>query len=76
MACMREVKEELGLSISFNDLTFTGVIKDEMHMPSFIDREFCPVYLYLNQEEQMNVHLQKEEVAGLYRARLIDAGSF
>lgn len=42
-------------------------------MPSFIDREFCHVYLYMNQVEHMEVHLQKEEVAGLYRAKLLDA---
>ncbi|PCK22852.1 hydrolase [Bacillus pumilus] len=70
---IREVEEELGLSILFEDLTFAGVIQDEILMPSFMDREFCHVYLYLNQEEHMNVHLQKEEVAGLYRTRFIDA---
>lgn len=42
-------------------------------MPSFTDREFCHVYLYMDQKEHMDVHLQKEEVAGLYRARLMDA---
>ncbi|MEB2272368.1 NUDIX domain-containing protein [Bacillus safensis] len=70
---LREVEEELGLSIIFEDLTFAGVIQDEIHMPSFIDREFCHVYLYMNQEEHMEIHLQKEEVAGLYRAKLLDA---
>lgn len=70
---LREVEEELGLSIPFEDLTFAGVIQDEIHMPSFIDREFCHVYLYMNQEKHMEVHLQKEEVAGLYRANLLDA---
>ncbi|MGX9293057.1 NUDIX hydrolase [Bacillus sp. A015] len=70
---IREVEEELGLSIPFEDLTFAGVIQDEIHMPSFIDREFCHVYLYVNQGEPINVQLQKEEVAGLYRTRFIDA---
>ena len=70
---IREVEEELGLSISFENLTFAGVIKDEIHLPSFTDREFCHVYLYMDQKEHMDVHLQKEEVAGLYRARLMDA---
>ncbi|MBB6601771.1 hypothetical protein HW432_05690 [Bacillus pumilus] len=31
------------------------------------------VYLYVHPEEQMNIQLQKEEVAGLYRAKLMDA---
>ncbi|MFK4008614.1 NUDIX hydrolase [Bacillus safensis] len=70
---LREVEEELGLSILFEDLTYTGIIKDEIHLPSFIDREFCHVYLYMNEEKHMEVHLQKEEVAGLYRAKLLDA---
>ena len=70
---IREVEEELGLSISFENLTFAGVIQDEIHMPSFTDREFCHVYLYMDQEEHMDIHLQKEEVAGLYRAKLMDA---
>ncbi|MEH3001953.1 NUDIX hydrolase [Bacillus pumilus] len=70
---MREVEEELGLSIPFEDLNFAGVIQDEIHLPNFIDREFSHVYLYIHQEEEMNVQLQKEEVAGLYRAKLMDA---
>lgn len=70
---LREIEEELGLSIPFEDLTFAGVIQDEIHMPPFIDREFCHVYLYMYQEKHMEVYLQKEEVAGLYRAKLLDA---
>ncbi|QGX66975.1 hydrolase [Bacillus sp. ms-22] len=70
---MREVEEELGLSIPFKEVTYTGIIQDEIHLPSFIDREFCHVYLYMEQKEHMDVHLQKEEVAGLYRAKLMDA---
>ncbi|GLF91607.1 putative Nudix hydrolase [Bacillus safensis] len=70
---LREVEEELGLSIPFMNLTYTGIIQDEIHLPSFIDREFCHVYLFMNQEEHMEVHLQIEEVAGLYRAKWLDA---
>ena len=70
---LREIEEELGLSIPFKDLTYTGIIQDEIHLPSFIDREFCHVYLYMDQKEHMEVQLQKEEVAGLYRAKLLDA---
>ncbi|MDR0125944.1 MULTISPECIES: NUDIX hydrolase [Bacillus] len=70
---LREIEEELGLSIPFKDLTYTGLIQDEIHLPPFIDREFCHVYLYMDQTEHMEVHLQKEEVAGLYRAKLLDA---
>ncbi|MBD3860638.1 NUDIX domain-containing protein [Bacillus sp. 28A-2] len=70
---IREVEEELGLSLPFEVLTFAGVIQDEIHMPAFIDREYCHVYLYVHQEEQMNVQLQKEEVAGLYRTKCLDA---
>ncbi|MDG4730028.1 NUDIX domain-containing protein [Bacillus pumilus] len=70
---VREVEEELGLTVPFEDLAFAGVIQDEIHLPDFTDREFCHVYLYVHQEEQMNIQLQKEEVAGLYRAKLMDA---
>ncbi|EDW21844.1 NUDIX domain-containing protein [Bacillus pumilus] len=70
---VREVEEELGLTVPFEDLAFAGVIQDEIHLPSFTDRECCHVYLYVHQEEQMNIQLQKEEVAGVYRAKLMDA---
>ncbi|MGG1962205.1 NUDIX domain-containing protein [Bacillus pumilus] len=70
---VREVEEELGLTVPFEDLAFAGVIQDEIHLPNFTDREFCHVYLYVHPEEQMNIQLQKEEVAGLYRAKLMDA---
>ncbi|OLP64769.1 hypothetical protein BACPU_23590 [Bacillus pumilus] len=70
---VREIEEELGFSIPFQDLSFAGIIQDEIHTPQLIDREFCHVYLYVSQETHLNVHLQKEEVAGLYRTKVQDA---
>lgn len=43
---VREIKEELGISLSLNDLIYVGKIADEITIDDFIDREFCHVFIY------------------------------
>lgn len=66
---VREVQEELGLAIAFEDLVPLGVIKDQIHQEGFIDNEHCHNFLYLAKENSdLRFELQKEEVAGMVSA--------
>jgi isopentenyldiphosphate isomerase len=66
---VREVKEELGIAVSFEDLIPLGVLKDQIHMDGFLDNERCHVFLYKAEENVETMYmLQKEEVAGMVAA--------
>ena len=43
---VREIKEELGISLNLNDLIYAGKIADEIIIGDFIDREWCHVFIY------------------------------
>ncbi|WP_303983369.1 hypothetical protein [Niallia circulans] len=64
----REIKEELGMDVSMEDLELIGVIKDCIITENFIDKEFGNVYMYRVNEEPV-YKLQKEEVSGIVRTK-------
>ncbi|CAM3908468.1 NUDIX hydrolase [Alkalicoccus chagannorensis] len=68
---LREVKEEIGLSLRFKDLVYLGVQQDEYQEGAFIDREFCHVHLYLYQGETYDVDPQ--ETTGVWSMDLQEA---
>ncbi len=64
---IRELKEELGLDVSFNELHSCGVfLKDNTINETLIDREFCHVFLYECHKEVSEYEFQVSEVSGLY----------
>ncbi|KLV28491.1 hydrolase [Niallia circulans] len=65
---IREIKEELGMDVSMEDLELIGVIKDCIITENFIDKEFGNVYMYRVNEEPV-YKLQKEEVSGIVRTK-------
>ncbi|MEY8343325.1 NUDIX hydrolase [Niallia circulans] len=65
---IREIKEELGMDVSMEDLELIGVIKDCIITENFIDKEFGNVYMYRVNEELV-YKLQKEEVSGIVRTK-------
>ncbi|WP_246017643.1 NUDIX hydrolase [Mesobacillus subterraneus] len=64
---LREVEEELGITLAFDEVIPLGLIKDELVSPAFIDRELCHVYLYDRQVPLEAFKLQREEVAGIFK---------
>lgn len=70
---VRELKEELGLSVRFEQLTPLGVICDEIKLPGFTDRERAFVFLHEEPVVMDACRLQREEVAGLAK---MEFGSF
>jgi isopentenyldiphosphate isomerase len=65
---IREVQEELGINVSFNELVSLGVIKDCIVQDHFIDKEICHVFLYQNNHSMDEYNLKKEEVSGIVKA--------
>lgn len=70
---IRELEEELGLSVPFEKLISCGIFpKEERISEKLIDREFCHVFFYPCDQPLTDYRLQEEEVTGLYRVRLAD----
>nr|WP_241970767.1 NUDIX domain-containing protein [Brevibacillus sp. Leaf182] len=63
---VRELEEELGLSVSFEELDRIGVIRDVMVAPSIMDKEMCHTFLYECDQPLREYRVQEEEVTGLF----------
>lgn len=64
-AMIREIKEELGLSVTHSQLTPTGVTKYNHHWPSYrkVSRSFIYRYLVRVENEHIEIVTQPSEVA-------------
>ncbi|GHO46581.1 putative Nudix hydrolase [Ktedonospora formicarum] len=60
---IREITEELGVVVNYDDLLPVDIIPVSFEMEGFIDREFCHIYLYHYQAPIPGFVLQEEEVA-------------
>lgn len=63
---VREIEEELGIHVQFEELVSLGIIKDQLVVNDFIDNECCHVFLYKTMQNLDGAYrFQKEEVAGM-----------
>ena len=62
---VREIKEEIGINISFQELIPLGIIEYSVKKENFIDKELANVYMYKSKESFDDFILQEEEVAGI-----------
>jgi isopentenyldiphosphate isomerase len=62
---IREIQEELGITVDFDDLVPLGQHIGVAHYGDLIDRQFCDVFLLVHYDDIRNYHYQKEELAGL-----------
>ena len=70
---VREVEEELGLVVAFDDLIPLGTRKVEREIPGIgFDREFQDAFLLVRNLALEVIELQREEVAAIVRLRLED----
>lgn len=63
---VRELEEELGLSVRFEDLDKIGVISDVMISPTIQDKELCHTFLYECAKPLRAYRVQEDEVTGLF----------
>lgn len=68
----REIIEEIGIEVSFGELTPLGVIDYCMKIEDFIDKELAQVFLYKYNKSFDDFIFQKEEVAGMVKIKFTD----
>jgi isopentenyldiphosphate isomerase len=69
---LREVEEELGLTVLADELIPMGTRRAELEISAGLDREFQDVFLLVRPLSSEDLQLQEEEVAALVRLRLDD----
>jgi isopentenyldiphosphate isomerase len=62
---IREVQEELGIQVSFDDLIPLGVRIGMARYNGLIDHEFADAFLLIHNQDITTYQYQKEEVSGL-----------
>src|SRR6266700_2137100 len=67
---LREVEEEIGVTLTFEHLVKVGVLREAMVEEGLINREMCHVYLYRCALDLDDFVLQEEEVSGLVQVEL------
>ncbi|MBY0052725.1 NUDIX hydrolase [Brevibacillus agri] len=67
---VRELQEEIGLTVSFEQLREIGVIADVMTSPGIVDKELCHVFALACDQPLHEYRLQAEEVTGLFWVKL------
>ena len=67
---IREVKEELGIDVVFEELYSLGVLKYSVTTADLIDNELAHVFIYDCSLEWDQFTLQAEEVSGIVRAEI------
>jgi isopentenyldiphosphate isomerase len=70
---IRELEEELGISVSSNALHYIGVIKSNIEGQGFIDRELQHVHKLEHNQPLEEFCLQEDEVIGLYKIEFEEA---
>lgn len=69
---IREIKEEIGIDVSINELESLGVINYCVVKENFIDKEIAYVFLYRYNNTFEEFTLQKEEVSGMLKTEFDD----
>ena len=76
-SAVREVKEQLGLDITPEDLRFAGTFrikfKGEFHDEPFLDNEVAFMYVYFGDVDVKNIVVQPEEVESIEWVGIYDA---
>ncbi|KHF40504.1 NUDIX hydrolase [Halalkalibacter okhensis] len=69
---VREIKEEIGIDVTFNELIKLGVIDYCVVQEGFIDKELANVFLHKSENSFDNFTLQAEEVSGIVKVKFND----
>jgi isopentenyldiphosphate isomerase len=69
---LREIEEELGLTVTPDELAPLGTRRSELQISAGLDREFQEVFLLVRALSPKDLRLQEEEVAAVARLPLDD----
>jgi isopentenyldiphosphate isomerase len=70
---VRELEEELGLSVPYERLHPIGMVRDVSVEPGIVDKELCHVYAYECNQPLERYRIQQEELTGLFWVELEEA---
>lgn len=65
---LRELEEEIGIAVTFDELLSLGLLKYCVTKENFIDNELAHAFLYRTEHSLEQFKLQEEEVSGIARA--------
>lgn len=69
---IREIKEEIGIDVSYDELEALGTLMYSVEREGFIDREIANLFLYKYDQTFEDFSLQQEEVSGIFKAYFKD----
>jgi isopentenyldiphosphate isomerase len=69
---VREIKEEIGIDVAFEELIPLGIFDYCVTKEDFIDKELANVFLYKSNNQLEDFTLQAEEVSGMVKATFDD----
>jgi isopentenyldiphosphate isomerase len=69
---IREIKEEIGIDVTFNELVPLGIFSYTVIKENFIDNEFANVFLYKSKNTLDDFTVQREEVSGIVKVEFND----
>ncbi|MBM7649939.1 isopentenyldiphosphate isomerase [Bacillus ectoiniformans] len=69
---VREIKEEVGIDVPYNDLEQLGIIEYCVIREDFIDKELAHVFLYISEHSLNDFIVQSDEVSGIVLAEFKD----
>ena len=72
---VRELKEELGLTVAFSELTSIGIIKQQKNEKNYRDYQFAYLYIYESNKPILDYVVQQEEITALVEMQLEDFGA-
>ncbi|MFD0696987.1 NUDIX domain-containing protein [Paenibacillus sp. GCM10027628] len=68
---VRELEEELGLNVHFDDLLACGKFAEEdLISEQLMDREFCHVFIYRCDQPLKDYKLQEDEISGIFAVKV------
>ena len=71
-ALMREVEEEVGLKVSFDELYYLGIVKECIDSPGRFVRHLCHTYFHETKLPLSVYKLQESEVDGIFEVNIAD----
>ncbi len=69
---VREIVEELGINVAFNELQYLGVKFDVYKDETMFNREFCETFLYQDNRPLFKYPIDCDEVTGLVQIKIQD----
>ncbi len=73
MACIREIKEEIGISVNINELDYLYTIKEEKRNSDYIENIFYDTFILRKNIDLKDIVIYEEEVADVRYISIDDA---